>query len=81
MIKLVDGGKYFISESKTEKVYIPKEVRDRIYDIIRDESIDEYTHRDIDEEEIQTTVDFIMSEITDILSEEKYLIIRTDKNG
>ena len=68
---------YFISKyfNKKKEILIPQEVEQEIYDIIRDESQDKFNPtRRINEEDIQSSVSFIMSLIADVIIDERYLI-------
>ncbi len=79
MLKPEENKEYFISHyfKEGKEVIIPQEIQEKLYDIIRDESADEFEpmrKSHINEEEIRATVSFIMSEIADLLIEENYLI-------
>ncbi len=81
---LKKGKPYFFWEAydgdEKTKVALPVELRQRIYDIIRDESADEFDlsrKQNIDEDEINGSVDFIMGEIAELIEKRNYNITKT----
>ena len=68
-LKMEAGKLYFVQEmldkEKNIKIFLSDELRQKVFDIIRDESVD--------------AVDFIMSEICDVISDKKYKLLNEDK--